>query len=134
MVINYNNVLVSTATPKINQNISAEGTHFITITYDIPVVLSNGTITVFQNDGSSSGIIRQITNGLENGNYVNLVGNTVNVTVISSTFNNPGATYYVIIGNGFVMSQLYNEPLLGLNNNVWTFSTSKLFTNFSREK
>jgi hypothetical protein len=75
------------------------------------------------------GIVRQNVSG-SNENYVKLDNNTVIVKVINSTFNNPGKTYYIMIANNFVMSQLYNEPLYGLNNYVWNF-TSKRFTNFS---
>ncbi|GES92174.1 hypothetical protein GLOIN_2v1869233 [Rhizophagus clarus] len=120
----YDNVLISNTYPPINQNIIANEIHFLTITYTVPVVLSNGAITIFQSNGSSNpGIVRQTVNGLKNPDYVTINNNTVNVTIIDSTFNNPGSTYYVTIENTFVSSLLYNEPLPGLSNNIWSFTT-----------
>ncbi|GBB97459.1 hypothetical protein RclHR1_00030016 [Rhizophagus clarus] len=108
----YNNLFISNTYPTIDQNITARETNFLTITYTIPIVLSNGTITIFQSNGiSNPGIVRQTINGLNNQKYVTTNNNTVSVTIIESTFNNPGSTYYVTIENNFVSSQLYNEPL-----------------------
>ncbi|GES92295.1 hypothetical protein GLOIN_2v1869233 [Rhizophagus clarus] len=120
----YNNLFISNTYPTIDQNITARETNFLTITYTIPIVLSNGTITIFQSNGiSNPGIVRQTINGLNNQKYVTTNNNTVSVTIIESTFNNPGSTYYVTIENNFVSSQLYNEPLYGLSNNIWSFTT-----------
>ncbi|GES84530.1 hypothetical protein GLOIN_2v1869233 [Rhizophagus clarus] len=121
----YDYILISNTYPTIGQNIIANETRFLTITYAIPIVLSDGAITIFQsNDSSNPGIVRQIVNGLKNPNYAVIINNdTVNVTIIESTFNNPGSTYYVTIDNTFVSSLLYNEPLPGLSSNIWSFTT-----------
>ncbi|GES85882.1 hypothetical protein GLOIN_2v1869233 [Rhizophagus clarus] len=128
----YNNVLINTTTPTIGDTITADKPHFLIITYTIPVRLSDGNITIFQSNGiSNPGIVRQIINGIDGSrygdyrDYIRFNNNTVNVTIINSTFNNPGSTYYVIIGNGFVTSQEYNEPLYGLSSNVWSFKMEK---------
>ncbi|GES92184.1 hypothetical protein GLOIN_2v1869233 [Rhizophagus clarus] len=121
----YQNILITNTYPPIGQSISVRETDPLTITYAVPIVLSNGTITIFQSNGSSNpGIVRQTINGLNNQEYVTINNNTVSVTIIESTFNNPGSTYYVMIENTFVSSQLYNEPLPGLSNNIWHFTTS----------
>ncbi|GBB93224.1 hypothetical protein RclHR1_21320001 [Rhizophagus clarus] len=120
----YHNIFINTTNPTIGQNIIANETYFLTITYTVPVVLSNGTITIFQNNGSSNpGIVRQIINGLNNNEYITINNDTVSVTIIESTFNNPGSTYYVMIEYTFVSSLLYNEPLPGLSNKIWSFTT-----------
>ncbi|GES88668.1 hypothetical protein GLOIN_2v1869233 [Rhizophagus clarus] len=122
----YGNILISNTIPTIGQNFIANEIHSLIITYTIPVVLSNGTITIFQYNGLSSDIIRQVTNALYHTKYVKLIDDyTVNVTIIDSIFNSPiNTTYYVIIGNGFVKSQKYNEPLYGLTSNVWHFTAT----------
>ncbi|GES92183.1 hypothetical protein GLOIN_2v1869233 [Rhizophagus clarus] len=120
----YQNIQITNTYPPIGQSISVRETNPLTITYAVPIVLSNGTITIFQSNGSSNpGIVRQTINGLNNQEYVTINNNTVSVTIIESTFNNPGSTYYVMIENTFVSSQLYNEPLPGLSNNIWHFTT-----------
>ncbi|GES74950.1 hypothetical protein GLOIN_2v1869233 [Rhizophagus clarus] len=121
----YQNILISNTYPSIGQNIIANEIHFLTITYTVPVVLSDGVITIFQSNGiSNPGIVRQIVNGLQNPGYITINNDTVNVTIIESTFNSPGSTYYVMIENNFVSSLLYNEPLPGLSSNIWSFTTS----------
>ncbi|GBC05655.1 hypothetical protein RclHR1_06340011 [Rhizophagus clarus] len=120
----YDNVLLSNTYPTVGQNIIANETPFLLITYTVPIVLSDGAITIFQSNGSTNpGIVRQIVNGLKNPGYVTINNNTVNVTIIESTFDNPGSTYYVTIDNTFVSSLSYNEPLLGLSSNIWSFTT-----------
>ncbi|CAB4441709.1 unnamed protein product [Rhizophagus irregularis] len=117
----YGNILITNTTPTIGKSIPANEIHNITITYAIPVALSDGTITIFQSN-DNLGIVRQNVSGSDE-NYVTLDNNnTVNVKVINGTFNNPGKTYYVMIANNFVKSQLYHEPLYGLNNYVWSFT------------
>ncbi len=105
----------------------------LTIKYYDPVDLSNGNITIFQSNGSSRGIIRQIVslNSRRHEDYIEVVDDTtVSVKIISSTFNMPNETYYVLIDNNFVKNRMYKDPLYGLNEKVWLFKTSKCFINF----
>ncbi|POG57970.1 hypothetical protein GLOIN_2v1886197 [Rhizophagus irregularis DAOM 181602=DAOM 197198] len=120
----YDNMFIRNTSPTIHQTITARETNPLKITYTIPIGLSNGTITIFQSNGSSNpGIVRQTINGLNNQNYVTLDNDTVSIDIIESTFNNPGSTYYVMIENNFVSSLLYNEPIPGLSSNIWSFTT-----------
>ncbi|PKY50576.1 hypothetical protein RhiirA4_546043 [Rhizophagus irregularis] len=120
----YENIVINATIPTIGQLIDATTTNFLTITYNQQIDLTNGTITIFQSNGSGPGIIRQIVNGIENSKYVSFIdSNTVNITVIDSTFNNLGATYYVKITNAFVSSHFYSEPLFGLSHDTWHFTT-----------
>jgi hypothetical protein len=122
----YDNILIRNTYPSINKTITARETIPLNITFTIPIVLSNGTITIFQSNGSSNpGIVRQIINGLNNQNYVTFDNDTVSINIIESTFNMPNTTYYVMIENNFVSSLLYNEPLPGLSSNIWSFTTCK---------
>ena len=69
-------------------------------------------------------------------NYVTLSDNEygnvtiINITVLSSTFNQPNTTYYVLIDDGFVKDRRYQEPIIGIHTNVWTFKTRMCFINF----
>ncbi|CAB4382426.1 unnamed protein product [Rhizophagus irregularis] len=120
----YENIVINATIPTIGQLIDATTTNFFTITYNQQIDLTNGTIIIFQSNGSGPGIIRQIVNGIENSKYVSFIdSNTVNITVIDSTFNNLGATYYVKITNAFVSSHFYSEPLFGLSHDTWHFIT-----------
>ncbi|CAG8763081.1 28293_t:CDS:2, partial [Racocetra persica] len=51
----------------------------------------------------------------------NLNDTTINLKVLSCTFNVPGGKYYIQMDNNFVMATVFNEPLLGINPNKWTF-------------
>jgi len=99
------------------------------------VDLSDGNITIFQKNDRKN--IRQIISG-NNKEYITLSddgdGTTVNVTIIESTFNNFDESYYVSIDNNFVKSRSYQEPLYGLNEDVWSFTISKYIANFSHFK
>jgi len=44
--------------------------------------------------------------------------------VLTSTFNIPNAKYYVVVDDG-ALEQLSNEPLMGIQKNIWEFSTGK---------
>jgi hypothetical protein len=130
--------------PDVNEMIQSD-INQIQIIYNQQIVLSSGSITIYQVAGSSpdpsADIIRQKINPSNASNAVcygdpdqpcALVNNNtaVNVAIISSTFNKPGGTYYALIDNNFVKNILYDEPLYGLNEPIWTFTVSKYFTKF----
>ncbi|CAG8639214.1 1493_t:CDS:10 [Funneliformis mosseae] len=117
----YGNLHINTTTPLINEIIPYDIDSLI-IHYHSPIELSKSNIIIFQYDRN---IVRQNISG-SNNEYVTLDenGTTVNVKIINSTFNRPGERYYVLIENDFVMSQEYQEPLLGLQNKDWFFTTN----------
>ncbi|CAG8486411.1 17279_t:CDS:10 [Dentiscutata heterogama] len=51
--------------------------------------------------------------------------NTVSLEAFPSTFNDPSGQYFIQMDNNFVKSAIYNEPLLGIEPNIWTFQTAK---------
>jgi len=109
------------------------------VKYYEPVELSDGNITILQSNGGGHDIVRQIVflNSIQHENYIRISDEdptTVNITILDSTFNVPDETYYVLIDNNFVKSQIYKEPLYGLNEEVWTFKTRRDLINFSRFK
>lgn len=120
----YSNVHIIEANPRINSRILTSSSTDISIKYDESVTLSTGNISVFLVDESGTGKLRQIVNA-GNSKHCRLSedGLTVNVTVIKSTFSKPETQYYIKIYNNFVKNQLYGEPLLGIPDNIWYFTS-----------
>nr|CAG8468062.1 3373_t:CDS:10 [Entrophospora candida] len=111
---NFQNSVINSTFPEIDSTTPLTA---LSITYKIPVTLSTQNITVYKypengDDLSSMTNFRQTFSAsaglcnLSNDNY------TVNITVFSSTFNEPGSRYFVVINDNFVKSQPENEPLL----------------------
>src|SRR2546430_1666081 len=97
----------------------------ITIQYDKPIIFSNGNISIYQVVDDVNDLLRQTYPGKSV--YTSITDiTTVNVKVFSSTFNNPKASYFVTIDDGFVSSKKYHEAILGINKRVWFLNTCKL--------
>ncbi|RGB30362.1 hypothetical protein C1646_765464 [Rhizophagus diaphanus] len=129
----YDNLHIDTTIPKIGDVINSSETKFLIIKYYNKVSLSpNRNVTILQDDGTSHGIIRQMTSMTSTGDdgydkFVNLIddefGSIINITIIDSTFNKPGGRYYVLIDDGFASSKDYHEPMIGIQSSVWNFTT-----------
>ncbi|CAG8681772.1 15932_t:CDS:2, partial [Funneliformis mosseae] len=110
-----------------------EDREFLQIKYYNKVELSYGNITIFQSDGN----IRQIISGIdqqyifhsEAGDFT-----TINITILKSTFNQPGRRYYVSIDNGFVKDKIHQEPLYGIKDQLWAFTTIQQETGISSDE
>ena len=131
----YYNLHIDTTTPKIGDVINRSETSLITIKYYEQVDLTpDYNVTIIQDDGSINGIIRQVASVSDDGNnnFVTISddGTTINITVINSTFNQPGGKYYISIDKGFVRDRKYQEPLIGINTNVWSFTTRRCSIKF----
>ncbi|KAF0467437.1 hypothetical protein F8M41_026000 [Gigaspora margarita] len=50
----------------------------------------------------------------------------ITLDVFSCTFNDPGGQYYIQMDNSFVMDGAYNEPIFGIDSNVWIFQTENI--------
>ncbi|CAG8525342.1 13012_t:CDS:2 [Funneliformis mosseae] len=118
----YTNFHINTTSPAINETISVE-TDSLTIKYFDQIDLSIGNITIFQIDDSGREIIRQFTSGFNERVSLDADGITVYVKIIKSTFNHPTGKYFVTIDNNFVKSRTYQEPLYGIRDRVWSFTT-----------
>ncbi|RHZ78361.1 hypothetical protein Glove_165g29 [Diversispora epigaea] len=120
----YSNLLINSTNPPINTIIQPTDMSNITITYYDPVELSDGYIWIYQVDNNGNNIIRQYVDG-GNKKYCSISENglTVTVKVIKSTFSNPSSQFYVKVDNNFVRSKEYDEPLMGINDNIWKFNT-----------
>ncbi|RHZ44931.1 hypothetical protein Glove_707g9 [Diversispora epigaea] len=125
----YSNLLIDSTSPSINANISNISTLTdmgnITITYYEPVEPSDGNIWIYRiDDSKDNNITRQFVNSNNNKFcFISNNGLTVTVKVIISTFSYPNSQFYVKIDNNFVKSKKYDEPLMGINDNIWKFNT-----------
>ncbi|PKC08437.1 hypothetical protein RhiirA5_416906 [Rhizophagus irregularis] len=122
----YSILHINTTIPKIGDVIDPSETKFLIIKYYNKIILSpNRNITILQDDGTSHGIIRQITSISDNnGEFVKYIDDsTIEITVIDSTFNQPNAKYYILIDNGFVKNRNYQEPIISIQNSGWSFIT-----------
>ncbi|RHZ63723.1 hypothetical protein Glove_328g122 [Diversispora epigaea] len=126
----YSNIIIDSTYPSINANISnisnLTDMGNITITYNQPVELSDGNIWIYLVDNSvNQNVTRQFVNA-NNYEYCSISedGLTVTVKVIRSTFSYPNGQFYVKVDNNFVKSKVYDEPLKGINDNIWKFNTS----------
>ncbi|RIB30885.1 hypothetical protein C2G38_966296 [Gigaspora rosea] len=124
----YSNLLINKITPPSNATVDSTTTTLSIVFFD-PVVLADssiglsiGNITIRK--ASDNSIRQQITPKMKNFCRVSPDGKTLNITVISSTFNQRGENYYVQMDNNFVMSRFYNEPLKGIDLGVWNLSST----------
>ncbi|RHZ82560.1 hypothetical protein Glove_109g37 [Diversispora epigaea] len=120
----YLNFQVKSTSPSINENISTSANN-IKITYNDPVELNDGNISIYQIDNSGNYIIRQFVNGIKSSDFCSISDNglTVTVNVIKSTFNIPSSKFFVKVDSNFVRNQAYKESLMGIYN-VWKFNTN----------
>jgi hypothetical protein len=96
----------------------------ITVRYNKPVIFSFGNISIYQEIDGGNELLRQTYPGRSK--YTSIINDTiVNINVLSSTFNNPKANYFVTIDDGFVNSKQYNEAIMGISKKVWFLNTCK---------
>ncbi|CAG8559720.1 14123_t:CDS:2 [Ambispora leptoticha] len=96
----------------------------INITYEGPITLSSGNITIYQEDKSGSAdVFRQGMHQFSQPFQINVQDQTVSIHVLDSTFNIPNSTYYVIVDTNFVRDFDTNEALLGIGKESWRFTT-----------
>ncbi|RHZ83236.1 hypothetical protein Glove_99g117 [Diversispora epigaea] len=130
----YSNLQINSTNPSINSIIQpTKDMSNITITYYEPVELSDGYIWVYQIDNNSGdNVIRQYVNGNDR-EYCSISddGLTVKVVVIKSVFSFPNRDFYIKVDNNFVKSKAYGEPLMGINDNIWTFKTNSSVETFA---
>ncbi|CAG8763941.1 25780_t:CDS:2, partial [Gigaspora margarita] len=95
------------------------------ISFSIQVIRSTGNISIYQSDN-----LRQIfpTNSkyctTYNGSST-ISGMILSCTILPSTFNRENQTYMITAENNFVKSASNNEPLIGIEKDIWMVSTSK---------
>ena len=50
---------------------------------------------------------------------------TLRADVLSSTFNEPNSKYFVTIDDDAVKNIQNNQPMIGINKNIWLFKTDE---------
>ncbi|CAG8735110.1 42129_t:CDS:2 [Gigaspora margarita] len=121
----YGNLHVSaTYPPKGSKNLTLNS-NSINITYQDPITLNKGNLYIYQSTINGSKILRQLINAkfCNIGNGCSVSGKVVTLKVLDCTFNDPNAQYYIEVDNDFIKSSIYNEPILGIDPNMWTFNT-----------
>ncbi|RIA80123.1 hypothetical protein C1645_793218 [Glomus cerebriforme] len=112
----YSNFNVESTSPGIQSTISPDISQ-ISISFFNPVEQSLGQLSIYQTDGS----LRQtIPSSLCN---IDDTGKIVSADILSSTFSILKGSYYVKMDNNFVRDKAFKEPLLGIRENVWTFTS-----------
>ncbi|PKK64079.1 hypothetical protein RhiirC2_811632 [Rhizophagus irregularis] len=131
----YNNPVIESTMPAVNGVSIDSSTKEITIKYTIPIKLSTANISIFQLniDPYKPSLLRQTFSGNSKLCTIGSDNHTVHIPIFRSTFNQPDSSYYVAVENNFVISQARNEPLLGINEKTWIFSTKPFKTGLHSE-
>ncbi|CAI2167758.1 16966_t:CDS:2 [Funneliformis geosporum] len=116
----YNNPNILETTPF--DDVVRDNLDTITIKYDKDIIPSYGNISIYQIQDNYNELLRQTYSGLSS--YVTIMNDTVGIKILSSTFNQLGATYFIQINDNFVDSKLYGEPITGINKRVWFLNAS----------
>ncbi|CAG8463653.1 8895_t:CDS:10 [Paraglomus occultum] len=115
----FNNLLVNSSIPRLGAYLSSDTTN-ITLIFRDQVALSTQNISVYQEtDGNP--ILRQRFNAKSDFCSVTLNDSAVTCKIFKSTFNQPGATYDVVVDNNFVMSKSLKQPLPGVTKKNWMY-------------
>ncbi|RIA85737.1 hypothetical protein C1645_808122, partial [Glomus cerebriforme] len=126
--LEYENPIIQSTKPAIGEVIDSSIEEIIVV-YNIPVRLSSANVSIFQKSGEKyePDLLRQTISGDSRLCFVGNDNFTVHIPVFGSTFSQSNASYYITIDNDFVMSQKINEPLIGIPENIWMFSTDPSF-------
>nr|CAG8450953.1 8818_t:CDS:2 [Entrophospora candida] len=116
---NKNWQFITTEVPKLLPDASGE----INITYNLPIVPTVNNISIYQINNNNQDIFRQSFSA--NSEYCKISDDKKSLTiqVLTSTFNLPNTSYYVIVDNGALIKFSTDQPLTGILENVWKFTT-----------
>ncbi|PKY28185.1 hypothetical protein RhiirB3_416790 [Rhizophagus irregularis] len=118
----YDSPYIQSTYPLINSIISFSTTN-ISISYKLPIMLSTNNISIYQHNNENP-ILRQSVPGSSLSLFNSADNQTLILNVLESTFNQPNAKYYIVIDDNFVQDWETNQPLFGLESNIWTFNTT----------
>jgi len=120
---------VNSSIPPSGSSVSSD-TPNITLTFRDQIALSVQNISIYQAKDDGNSILRQGFSA-KSGFCTIVSSNDSAVTcqIFKSTFNQPGATYDVVVDNDFVMSKSLNQPLTGVTKGNWVYYGGMHFTN-----
>ncbi|RIA88250.1 hypothetical protein C1645_775438 [Glomus cerebriforme] len=118
----YDSPYIQTSYPLINSIIQLS-TNYINITYQSPITISTNNISIYQYNDENP-ILRQSVPGSSSFFSHSADNTTLILNVLDSTFNQPNAMYYIVIDDNIVQDWRTNQPLLGIESNIWKFNTT----------
>lgn len=122
----YDNPIINSTIPAINGNIPVETTQ-IEIDFNVPIKCSSQNVSIYQILDDGTDILRETYSG-ESNNCAVSSDNTILLSVLPSSFNQPNSKYYVKVDSNFVKKNDTLEPLLGISKSNWIFSTGNIYT------
>ncbi|CAG8485185.1 13999_t:CDS:10 [Acaulospora morrowiae] len=131
----YYNPTVLSTTPSI-RGTTKIGTTLLSIKFNIPVQLSEKNVSIYMKGDINSGLIlREVYSGQSGRCYLSELDNTtLMLNTLESTFNRPGAVYYVTVDDNFTISAESRRPLIGVPPDFWNFQTETIVDLHSDQK
>ncbi|KAG9295219.1 hypothetical protein G9A89_006200 [Geosiphon pyriformis] len=117
----FNNPSIEASSPVIGDTIKLSVPK-ISVTFRLQIEKSVGNVSIFQANGSSP-ILRQFFSAKTGFCSIQNDSHTIWIDILSSTFNQQGAKYYVTLDNNFVESKSAGQALFGIAKDTWWFST-----------
>ncbi|KAF0411875.1 hypothetical protein F8M41_008142 [Gigaspora margarita] len=119
--IGYKNPNIISTYPAINDNIPISDLN-INITLSSEISISSSNLTIYYLDTSTNTLnFRKFYS--KNSECHILFNNTLSCNVTSSIFNQWNATYIIVMDNNFVKFSSTNEPMYGIEEYIWKFTT-----------
>ncbi|GBB88341.1 hypothetical protein RclHR1_01490022 [Rhizophagus clarus] len=122
----YFNTNIELTFPKINDYLKFSDIKNISINFYDPIKLSDGKLSIYyyQPNGQGKILLRQSTFFTSPTAQCTLDNDDkrVNVTVLDSVLSKSGGNYFIKVDTSFVKDRVYEEPLLGIKENVWKFT------------
>ncbi|GBB89883.1 hypothetical protein RclHR1_16700003 [Rhizophagus clarus] len=119
---NFNTNIESTF-PKINDNLTFSDITNISINFYDPVILSDGKLSIYCQPDGQEKILRQSTSCITPAQCtLDNDDKRVTVKVLDSVLSKSGGIYFIKVDNNFIKDKVYEEPLLGIKENIWKFT------------
>ncbi|CAG8534338.1 7325_t:CDS:10, partial [Dentiscutata heterogama] len=122
--VGFQNVLITSSYPGINQKLYLRFKNSLNITYRNPISQSSGNISIYRifNNDTKQLQLRQSFSGLS---YCSILSDntTISCLILLSTFNVPSAFYMITVDNEFVQDAGLQEKIRGIANGLWTVQT-----------
>ncbi|CAI2190893.1 3611_t:CDS:10, partial [Funneliformis geosporum] len=120
----YNNLNINTTYPIIDGVLMENETHILSITYNNPILLSTGNISIYyQEDNTDKLILRQSYHTNSPNVTLSPDKKTIILDIFNHTFDISNSKYTVVIDDDAVKDLSYEEPLMGISSNIWRFTT-----------
>ena len=122
----YNNLNINATNPIID-SVADINIDSINITYNYPVSLSMGNISIYQHDFNTNQLILRQMIPANSPSFISLSEDKKNLKleVLNSTFNMPESHYTVVVDDDTVKDLSSEEPLLGIPPDIWRFTTGE---------